>query len=67
MINDLTSFSDYKQYGQLGARATGIAVSDGPRLVKCITEGSSFINGKDFSDVGECVGQMISQILDAQF
>ena len=67
MINELTSFSDYKQYGQLASRATGLAVSEGPRLTKCITQGASFSNGMDYTDVGKCVGQMASQILDAQF
>lgn len=42
MINELTSFSDYKQYGQLASRATGLMVSDGPRLIKCVTKGAAF-------------------------
>ena len=67
MINDLTNFNDYKQYGQLVSRAVGLSVSDGPRLLKCITQGASFSNGMDYNDVGNCVGQMASQILDAQF
>jgi hypothetical protein len=60
MISDLTSFSDYKQYGQLGSRAMGLAVSEGPRLMKCITQGMAFQNGMDFTDVGKCVGNMAS-------
>ena len=67
MINELTSFNDYKQYGQLGSRAAGLLVSDGPRLLKCVQEGTTFSNGLDYTDVGKCVGQMASQILDAQF
>ena len=67
MLNELTAFNDYKQYGQLVSRAMGLGVSDGPRLLKCITEGASFTNGMDYTDVGKCVGQMASQILDAQF
>lgn len=67
MINELTNFNDYKQYGQLVSRAMGLSVSDGPRLTKCITQGMAFANGMDFTDVGKCVGQMVSQIIDAQF
>jgi hypothetical protein len=27
----------------------------------------AFANGMDYTDVGKCVGQMVSQIIDAQF
>ncbi len=48
------------------SRAFGLTVSDGTALFSCISEGMAGLNGKDFSDVGNCVGQMISQILDSQ-
>lgn len=67
MVAELTAFNDYKQYGQLASRAAGLLVSDGPRLAKCVQQGSSFANGLDYTDVGKCVGQMASQIIDAQF
>jgi len=67
IAGELTQFNDYKQYGQLASRAFGLTVSDGSNLLNCITEGFAGINGKDFSDVGNCVGQISSQILDSQF
>jgi hypothetical protein len=67
IANSLISFNDYKQYGQFGSRAVGIAVSDGPRLLNCIKDGAANVNGADFYNVGECAGQIASQILDAQF
>jgi len=36
MVNELTAFNDYKQYGQLASRAAGLLVSDGPRLFQCV-------------------------------
>ena len=67
IAGQLTQFNDYKQYGQLASRAAGLALSDGATLIPCITDGISGTNGKDFNDVGLCVGQMSSQIFDAQF
>jgi len=67
IIGELTQFNDYKQYGQLGARAFGLAISDGSSLSRCISEGVAGLNGKDFTDVGKCTGHMFSQILDSQF
>jgi len=67
MINQLTSFNDYKQYGQLGARTSGLFASDGPKLLNCIKKGTTFQDLMDYTDVGSCVGAMASQILDAKF
>jgi len=67
IAGELTQFNDYKQYGQLASRAFGLTVSDGTSLLNCVTEGFAGINGRDFSDVGNCVGQISSQILDSQF
>ena len=67
IAGQLTQFNDYKQYGQLMSRGFGLTVSDGSTLFSCISEGMAGLNGKDFSDVGNCVGQITSQILDAQF
>jgi len=67
IAGQLTQFNDYKQYGQLMSRAFGLTVSDGSTLFSCVSEGMAGLNGKDFSDVGNCVGQITSQILDAQF
>ncbi len=67
IANSLVSFDDYKQYGQFGSRLMGIAISSGPRLLKCIKDGVAQVNGADFYNVGECTGNIVSQILDAQF
>ncbi len=67
IAGQLTQFNDYKQYGQLASRAVGLAISDGTTLLPCISDGLSGANNKDFEDVGICVGQMSSQILDSQF
>jgi hypothetical protein len=67
IVGKLTQFNDYLQYGQLVSRLGGLAISDGQTLIPCITDGISGVNGKDFTDVGNCVGQIVSQVLDSQF
>jgi hypothetical protein len=67
IAGQLTQFNDYKQYGQLGAKALGLLISDGFTLIPCITDGVAQVKGKDFWDVGKCVGQITTQLLDSQF
>jgi hypothetical protein len=35
--------------------------------IPCIKDGLAFKNGKDYSDVGECSGELFTQVLDASF
>lgn len=70
MFNQLTllfGFASITPYGQLMARLTGLAASQGTALVKCIYDGTRYINGKDYTDVGVCAGTLTSQVLDASF
>ena len=64
MMTELTNFSDFKQYGQLLSRMTGLAATQGYGLFMCIYDGAQFIGGKDFYDVGLCSGQLGSQLFD---
>lgn len=70
VLNQLASLSqiqDFTPYGQLFSRVFGLFVSQGKSLIQCINDGRHYLNGKDYSDVGECCGTMFSQILDASF
>lgn len=63
----LTSFSSITPYGQLASRVIGLAASQGQTLITCIYDGTHYINGKDYTDVGVCTGTLTSQVLDASF
>lgn len=67
IFSELTAFNDMKQYGQLMSRIVGVTTEYGATLFPCLVEGWNFQNGKDFSDVGYCSGQLFSQTLDAMF
>lgn len=56
-----------KQYGQLVAKVSGILTQNGISYFTCINEGWNYQNGKDFTNVGECVGQFFSQTFDITF
>lgn len=62
-LAQLISFNDFKQYGQLGAKLSGVLVANSS-LFKCVKDGFNYIDGKDFRDAGECSGQLVSMILD---
>jgi hypothetical protein len=66
-LAQLSSFSDYKQYGQLFSRITGLLVSGGIADYQCIMDGISYKNGKTFYEAGECFGNMLSQVIDTKF
>jgi len=70
VYNQLASLSqveDFTPYGQLLSRVVGLFASQGPALIKCIKDGTRYLNGMDYTDVGVCFGTMFSQILDASF
>lgn len=70
MFNQLSllfSFASVTPYGQLLSRLGGLALSQGKNLVTCIYDGTHYINGKDYTDVGVCAGTLTSQVLDASF
>ena len=66
IIGKLMQFNDMMQYGQLASRVMGMAVGGSlTSSITCITDGVSFVNGNDFVDVGRCIGQLLTQILDS--
>jgi len=65
ILAELVAFSDFKQYGQLMARASGTVVGNFG-LFSCMMDGWNFNNGKDFQDLGECTGKLSSLLLDSQ-
>ena len=67
ILAELTSFSDLMPYGQLVSRLTGTLLSDGWTAIPCIQKGIQGTDNYDFYDVGKCLGQLSSQILDATF
>jgi len=46
------------------SRIAGIAISNWD-LYTCIQDGLNFVDGKDYRDAGECMGELVSLVLDA--
>jgi len=63
----LTQLTDFTPYGQLASRVFGLAASQGKSLITCIHDGTHYINGMDYTDVGQCCGTIFSQVIDASF
>ena len=66
-LASLTQITDFTPYGQLLSRVFGLLVSQGPSLIQCINDGTHYLNGKDYTDVGVCCGVIFSQVIDASF
>lgn len=66
-LAELTSFTNFKPYGQLLSKASGVLGIDGWTLIPEMINGFSQTSPKGFKAAGKDLGKIISQLLDSTF